>query len=171
VSDLEIRQAQSGDLAALTEIYNHFVRETPITFDLEPFAPEARRAWLEGFAPSGRYQIFVAMGPKGLLGYACSHRFRTRAAYDTSVETTVYLAPEAQGRGLGRRLYQRLFAALADEDVHLALAGMTLPNQASAALHRSIGFEPVGVFHEVGYKFGRYWDVQWWEKPMRAGSV
>lgn len=170
VHDVKIRRGESGDLAALTELYNHYIRETPVTFDLETFRPEARRAWLAGFGAGGRHQLFVAFAPEGLLGYACSHAFRGKAAYDPSVEVTVYLAPDAVGRGLGTRLYARLFDALAGEDVHLALAGTTLPNQASVALHRRFGFEPVGVFREVGYKFGRYWDVQWWQKAMGAGS-
>ncbi|MDJ0848567.1 MAG: GNAT family N-acetyltransferase [Myxococcota bacterium] len=163
---VEIREALEGDLRALTGIYNHYVRETPITFDLEPFTVEARRPWFEGFGPAGRYRLLVAERDGGAVGYACSHRFRSKAAYDRSVETTVYLGPEAVGQGIGRRLYGALFEALAGEDVHRALAGMTLPNAASAALHAGFGFQPIGVFREVGYKFGRYWDVEWLEKAM-----
>ena len=162
----KLRRAGAADLPALVELYNHYVRETPITFDVAPFSVETRRPWLEAFAASGRHQLFVAEEAGGLLGYAGSHRHREKAAYDSSVETTIYLAPEATGRGIGARLYAHLFEALAGQGAHRALAGITLPNAASLALHRRFGFTPIGVFHEVGYKFGRYWDVQWMEKAL-----
>ncbi len=164
---LSIRTAVASDLEALTAIYNHYVRDTPVTFDLEPFGIDARRSWLDDFGVTGRYRMLVVEAAAGLLGYACSHRFRGKAAYDRSVETTIYLDPEATGKGVGRCLYEALFEELASEDVHLALAGITLPNPASQALHRRLGFEPVGVFTQVGYKFGRYWDVAWMQKPVR----
>jgi phosphinothricin acetyltransferase len=164
MADTTLRRARAEDLAALTEIYNHYVIHTPITFDLEPFTPETRRPWLAQFADSGRYQLFVAEQAGRVLGYAGSMRFRTKAAYDPSVETTIYLRPECTGRGLGRLLYERLFAALRGEDVHRILGGVTLPNEASIALHKSFGFTPVGTYSEVGRKFGRYWDVLWLER-------
>ena len=164
---LSIRTAVVSDLETLTAIYNHYVRETPVTFDLEPFGVDVRRSWLDDFGVTGRYRLLVAEEAGVLLGYAYSHRFRGKAAYDRSVETTIYLDPEATGKGVGRCLYEALFEELASEDVHLALAGITLPNPASQALHLRLGFEPVGVFKEVGYKFGRYWDVVWMQKPVR----
>ena len=164
---VSIRTAIAPDLEALTSIYNHYVRETPITFDVEPCSVDARRSWLDGFSVTGRYRLLLAEEAGVIRGYACSHRFRLKAAYDTSIETTIYLDPKATGRGIGRRLYEALFEELASEDVHLALAGITLPNPASLALHLRLGFEPVGVFKEVGYKFGRYWDVVWMQKPVR----
>ncbi len=163
---VEIREAMETDLPALTDVYNHYVRETPITFDLEPYTLETRRPWFDGFATAGRHRLLVAEGDGVALGYACSHRFRAKAAYDRSVETTIYLGPEALGQGIGRRLYAALFEVLAGEDVHRALAGVTLPNAASAALHARFGFTSIGVFREVGYKFDRYWDVEWLEKAM-----
>jgi len=166
MADVSIRHAVAADLADLTEVYNHYVRETPITFDIEPFDVEQRRPWFEGFAETGRHQLFVAEREQRVIGYACSHRFRQKPAYDSSVETTVYLAPDALGEGIGARLYVALFDALAEEPVHRALAGTTLPNPASVALHRRFGFTPVGTFLEVGWKLGRHWDVQWFERPM-----
>ena len=167
MGDAAIRPGRESDLPGLTELYNHYVRETPITFDIEPFSVEQRLAWFRGFGGAGRHRLLVAEQGGSVVGFASSRRFRDKAAYDRSVETTVYLAPGAVGAGLGTRLYRALFAELAAEDAHRALAGITLPNPASLALHRSFGFEPVGVFHQVGYKFGRYWDVQWLEKPLR----
>jgi phosphinothricin acetyltransferase len=80
------------------------------------------------------------------------------------------MTAEARRPWLGRRLYAALFDSLAGEDVHLAVGGVTLPNEASIALHRAFGFEPVGIFRQVGYKFGRYWDVQWFQKRLDAAS-
>ena len=101
-----------------------------------------------------------------ILGYACSSVFRPKAAYASTVETTIYLAPEARGQGLGRRLYQALFQELESEGLHRACAGVTVPNPASEALHLALGFREAGLFGEVGRKFGRYWDVKWFEKAL-----
>ena len=170
MSDALIRPASEADYPAITEIYNHYIVNSPATFDLEPYTLEARRPWFDAFATSDRYKLFVAAGAGAddgtVRGYAGSMRFRTKAAYDPTIETTLYLAPEAAGQGLGRRLYAALFEALEGEDVHLVLAGITLPNPASIALHESCGFERMGVFRDVGRKFGRYWDVAWHQKLM-----
>ncbi len=165
MTDVAIRRGAAEDLAAVTELYNYYVRETAITFDVEPYTVEGRAAWLGRFGESGRCQWFVAEGGQGgVLGYASSAPFRAKAAYAPSVETTVYVQPDAQGRGVGRLLYARLFEALAGEDVHRAYAGITLPNVASVALHDRFGFVAVGTFHEAGRKFGKYHDVLWMEK-------
>ena len=164
--DLRLRRGGEADLAPLTELYNHYIEHTPISFDLERFEVEQRRLWFAAFGGSGRHQIFVAEAEGRLLGYACSHVFRPKAAYATSVETSVYCAPEAVGKGLGRRLYARLFDALATEDVRRAYAGITLPNPASVGLHEAAGFRRLAVYSEVGRKFGRYWDVLWLEKSL-----
>jgi phosphinothricin acetyltransferase len=166
MADAVIRRARMDDLAALTEIYNHYVIHTPVTFDVEPYTPETRRPWLEQFGESGRYQLFVADEAGTVVGYAGTMRFRPKAAYETSVETTIYLRADRTGRGLGKRLYARLFEALRGVDAHRALGGVTLPNEASVALHKSLGFAPVGTYTEVGRKFGRYWDVLWLEKRL-----
>jgi phosphinothricin acetyltransferase len=170
MSELHIRTANKTDLPRLTEIYNHYVVKTPVTFDIEPYTVERRAPWFEQFGPSGRYRLLVAEGDSGIQGYAGTTRFRPKAAYDTSVETTIYCAPEAIHRGIGSQLYSALFAALAGEDVHTVVAGYTMPNPASAALHARFGFQTVGVFHEIGRKFGRYWDVAWLERPLRLAD-
>ncbi|RFU82214.1 N-acetyltransferase [Streptomyces triticagri] len=163
---VEIRPGTGGDLAELTRIYNHYITATPITFDLEPFTVEDRKAWLDAHPGHGPHRLLVAEAGGRVLGYATSSPFRPKQAYLTSVETSVYLDPDAAGRGLGTLLYSALFAALAEEDVHRAYAGITVPNEASFRLHERFGFEHRGVFHEVGRKFGRYWDVAWFEKPL-----
>jgi phosphinothricin acetyltransferase len=165
--DVMIRRVEQGDLAALLDIYNHYVRETPITFDLEPRTLAQRREWFDSFAATGRYQCFVADRGGAAIGWASSHRFKERAAYDTTVEGSVYLAPAETGRGLGRRLYSTLFQALEAEDIHRIHGGITQPNPASNRLHESLGFARAGILPQVGRKFGRFWDVATYIRPMR----
>jgi phosphinothricin acetyltransferase len=167
MSQTEIRPAAGSDLPRLTEIYNYYVLNTAVTFDVEPYSIEKRAAWLEQFGATGRYRLVVAEEDGVVLGYAGTMRFRPKAAYETTVETTIYCAQEAIGRRLGSRLYAALFEALRGEDINRIVAGYTLPNDASAALHARCGFKPVGIYTEVGRKFGRYWDVQWTERPLK----
>jgi phosphinothricin acetyltransferase len=169
MDDVSIRPATLGDLPRLTEIYNHYVVHTPITFDLEPFTVEARRTWFGQFSAAGRHRLLVASQAGAIVAYAGSHSFRAKPAYETTVETTVYCAPEAVGRGLGSALYVALFEALRGEDIHAFIAGITLPNDVSIALHARFGFELSGVTHEVGRKFDRFWDVAWYEKVSVSG--
>lgn len=162
-----LRDFHPTDIDALTELYNRYIAETTITFDLHPYTPPQRQAtWMSHYATTGRYRLLVAEGEGRILGYATSSKFRTKAAYDTSVETSVYLDTQAQGKGIGSQLYSALFEALAEEDVHRAYAGITLPNEPSIAIHQKFGFEQVGLFREVGRKFGRYWDVAWFERKI-----
>lgn len=162
-----IRCAESADLNRLVEIYNHYVVETHVTFDTEPFAVNERIQWFNQFAETGRYRLLVAETDDSIVGYASSTTFKPRAAYGTSVETTIYLDPKQFGRGVGVRLYGELLDQLiADESVHRAYSGIALPNDGSVALHRKLGFEHVGSYHEVGFKFDKYWDVDWFEKDV-----
>jgi phosphinothricin acetyltransferase len=162
-----VRTAVAGDLPALTDIYNHYVVNTAITFDLQPFTPEGRRAWFDEHSPTGRHRLLVAADEGIVLGYATSSRWRPKAAYDTTVETSVYCRADAVGRGIGTALYTALFDALRSEDIHRVVAGVSLPNPESIALHERFGFRPVGVFPGVGRKFDRLWDVSWFERPLK----
>jgi HAD superfamily hydrolase (TIGR01509 family) len=163
---VEVRPGRRTDLPALTELYNRYVRESVATFDLEPWTVEQRGPWFDHYAEAGRYRLLVAVDGDELLGYATSSIFRARAAYQPSVETTVYLDPGAVGRGVGSMLYQRLFTDLQAEDVHRAFAGIAQPNPASVALHRRFGFTDIGTFGEVGRKHGQWWDVLWMQRPL-----
>ena len=164
-----IRPARLEDLPALTAIYNHYIVETPITFDLRAVTPDERRPWFDDHATTGRYRILVAEDAAGkVVGCASSSRWRPKAAYDTTVESSVYCHPEHTGQGIGTLLYQALFATLEGENVHRVVAGVTLPNPSSVALHERFGFRRVGDFSEVGFKFGRYWDVAWFERASRG---
>lgn len=164
---ISVRPAVLDDLPALTAIYNHYIVNTTVTFDVQPFEPEQRRAWFEDHAATGRHRLLAAVDGAGIvLGYASTSRWRPKAAYDTTVEASVYCRADAVGRGIGTRLYTALFGSLAGEDIHRIVAGIGQPNPASVALHERFGFRRVGVFSKVGRKFGHYWDVAWFERPL-----
>ncbi len=163
-----IRAGCLDDLPVLVQIYNHYVEHTAFTFDKEPWTVETRRPWFDQFATVGRHRLLVAVADTTVLGYTCSARFHPKAAYETSIETSIYLARDCLGRGLGVRLYHALFHELAGEDVHRAYAGITVPNPASVALHRKLGFARAARYHEAGRKFGRYWSVEWFEKSLSS---
>jgi phosphinothricin acetyltransferase len=168
MTDVTIRRAEPADLPALLAIYNHYVLTTPITFDIEPRTLAQRQTWLDQFATSGKYQCFVAVRAGEPIGWACSAPFKDKAAYATTIETSIYLASGAAGQGLGRRLYGTLFEAVNGEDIHRAFAGITVPNDASIGLHRAMGFVLVGTYAEVGRKFGRFWDTALMLRAMRS---
>jgi phosphinothricin acetyltransferase len=161
-----IRPATAQDLPRLTEIYNYYVLHTPVTFDLEPYTVEKRRSWFDQFAATGRHRLLVAVENNVVIGYAGTTRFRAKAAYDTTVEATIYCAQEAVGKGIGRKLFAALFEAIAQEDIHRIVGGYTMPNAGSASLLERFKFQPVGIFRETGRKFGKYWDVAFLERPL-----
>lgn len=167
-ASVRVRPATESDLEAINAIYNHYVRETHITFDDEPMSMEWRREWFSHYATTGRHRLLVATEDARVIGYASSSKFRPKPGYLTSVEMSIFLAPESTGLGVGAKLYTALFEALEGEDVHRAYAGIALPNPASIALHERFGFRRVAHFSEQGRKFGRFWDVDWFEKPLAA---
>ena len=163
-----IRAATPDDLQALTDIYNYYVLNTTITFDLHPLTTEERQAWFNDHHPVGPHRLLVAEDHAGLcVGYATSSRWRPKAAYNTTVEASVYCRPDAVGKGYGTALYTALFASLERQDVQTIVAGVSLPNPRSIALQERFGFRRVGVFHAVGRKFDKYWDVAWFERPLK----
>ncbi|MBS0274277.1 MAG: N-acetyltransferase [Proteobacteria bacterium] len=166
MSEIPIRRAERADLPALRDIYNHYAVHTPVNFDIEPRTLAEREAWFGQFASSGRYQCFVAEEGGRVIGYAGSTRFKEKEAYRTTIEMTIYCAPDRGRQGLGGRLYTRLFDALEGEDIHRAYAGVTLPNEASVRIHERFGFRRVGTYAQVGRKFGQYWDVGLFLKDM-----
>jgi phosphinothricin acetyltransferase len=169
--DPTVRPPRRADLPGVLEIYNHYVAHSPATFEVDPVRTEERIGWFQEHSAGGRYRLLIAVdGNDRILGWATSSIFRPRAAYATSIESSVYCRPESVGQGVGSRLYAALFDALQGEDVERIVAGVTLPNDASVALHRRFGFRRVGTFHRIGRKFGRYWDVAWFERPLRRPS-
>jgi phosphinothricin acetyltransferase len=164
--DFEIRMAQEKDLPALTDLYNYYIKNTAITFDLELYSVQQRREWFDHYNTNERHRLLVAVTQNEILGYASSSRFRPKEAYQTSVETSIYLLPDKTGKKVGTALYARLFEELAKADVHRAYAGITVPNPVSFAFHSKFGFQAIATYHEVGRKFGVYHDVRWLEKKL-----
>jgi len=154
-----------GHSPRLTEIYNHYVTHTTVTFHVTPFTAEQRREWFGLHTLIGPHRLLVGTMDGAVVGYASSS-FRTMPAYDTTVETSIYLAPEWTGHGFGGTLYE----ALAKEDVRLLVAGITVPNPGSVKLHKRLGFRHVGCFHSVGRKAGSFLDVDWYERPLSSDS-
>ncbi len=162
-----IRSGQIKDLPKLTEIYNYYIINTAITFDIEPFTVEQRKeSWFDTFSESGMYRLLVAECDGTVVGFATSGQFRNRAAYVTSVDTSIYLDSNYSGNGIGTLLYKTLFKELEKMDIHRVYCGITLPNDASIALHTKFGFKEIGTYNEVGNKFEKYHDVMWLEKKM-----
>jgi phosphinothricin acetyltransferase len=164
--EVTVRPAAIDDVPRLTEIYNHYIVNTATTFDTEPQSVEQRREWFSHYGTTGRHRLFVAERDGVVVGWASTSRFHPRAAYDTTVEMTVVCAPEAVGYGIGQKLYETLFDAIGGEDIHVAMALITLPNKGSVALHERFGFRQAMVVREVGRKFDKWWDVAWYEKRM-----
>ena len=160
-----VRAADKRDLEAINDIYNVYVTESHVTFDATPLTMDQRLAWFREHADP-RHVVLVAVVDDAIAGYATSGRHRPRVGYETTVETSAYVAPAHVGRGVGTSLYTALFEALAGKDLHRALAGIAQPNEASVALHRRFGFRRVAQFTEQGRKFGRYWDVDWYERAL-----
>ncbi|MGV1009140.1 MAG: GNAT family N-acetyltransferase [Dermatophilaceae bacterium] len=161
----DVRAASEPDVDAVAAIYGQVVRTSVATFDTDD---PPRRSWLDRLAstePGDHFLVASDVGG-GCLGFAYSGAYRGRPAYARTRETTVYLAEPARGRGVGRALYERLLALLTADAVHLAVAVVALPNPASIALHRSLGFVEVGTMHQVGFKLGRWVDTLWLERPL-----
>lgn len=159
-----IRPATPGDAAALCAIYNHFVAGTVVTFEEEPVAEEemARRV----ATVTAAWPWLVAEEEGRVAGYAYATSWKARSAYRRTVESTVYVAPGQERRGLGRALYGALLDALRAQGVHAVLGGIALPNEASVGLHERLGFAKVGQLREVGWKLGRWVDVGYWERVL-----
>ena len=164
-----IRPARFDDAPAIAAIYLPFVAETPISFETEAPGPEQIAERMR--SGSGRYPWLVAEDDGGkVVGYAYASRFRERAAYRFAVETTVYVAPDVQRQGIGRKLYDALFEILSGQGFTQAIAGITLPNAPSVALHEAVGFEPAGVYRTVGYKLGGWHSVGIWQRALASSS-
>jgi phosphinothricin acetyltransferase len=171
MSDVTTRPALPSDLPRLAEIYNHYIVNTPITFNTQLFTVETFEPWFEEHSDGKRHRLVVAVedGDSGrVIGYAGSGRFRPKEAYETTVETTIYCSHDCTQRGVGTLLYRALFELIAGEDINRVVAGVTLPNPRSVSLHERFGFRHVGTFTANGRKFGKYWDVAWFERPLRV---
>ncbi|MFN0023455.1 MAG: N-acetyltransferase family protein [Parvularculaceae bacterium] len=161
-----IRPACLEDAAGINAVYNPFILTTPATFETEPIDDSARQRWLEIRLTNPRWPVFVAENAGEVAGFANASPFDERAAYETSIKASVFIAPAWQGKGLGTGLYEALFAEVAKADVHRAYALIVAPNPASVKLHERFGFRHVSTLDQVGRKFGRYYSVMWFEKRL-----
>lgn len=161
-----IRAASPEDAEAIAAIYRPVVIETAISFELEPPSQQEMRARIEKTLQSLPWLVSLD-GQGEVEGYVYASRHRERAAYQWAVDVSAYVRADARGRGVGRRLYEALFAELARLGYFQAFAGIALPNEASVALHESVGFEPLGIYRNVGYKHGRWRDVGWWQRALQ----
>jgi L-amino acid N-acyltransferase YncA len=162
-----VRPATEMDAAACAAIYAPYVTDTAISFETEPPSAEEMAGRI---ASASANHAWLVLEEAGVVGYAYGFPFRDRAAYRRTCEVSVYMQMGRRRTGGGRALYEALLARLTELGYHLVVAGMTLPNEASVALHRALGFEPVGTYREVGFKHGRWHDVAWMQRILGGAS-
>lgn len=169
-----IREAKKDDSAAIVAIYNHFIVNTAITFE-EQAITSSDMAQRIADVQNGDLPWLVAEHDGVVIGYTYATKWRVRHAYRFSVESTVYLAPSHAGKGIGTLLYKALLKRLSEQGYHLVIGGIAQPNPASVALHEALGFQEVAKFKEVGFKFGDWVDVGYWQlmlsAPKKDGSL
>ena len=152
-----IREVRPDDAAQIAEIYNRYILETTISFETQPLSAEDMRIRIEEI--SSYFPYFVAENNGKLTGYCYAHPWKERAAYCKTLETTIYLASEAKGKGLGTRLMDRLIDECRNRGYHVLIACITAENEESCRFHERLGFKKVSHFEQVGQKFGRWLDV------------
>jgi L-amino acid N-acyltransferase YncA len=160
-----LRPVTSDDAQAIADIYNHFIATSVITFEEELIDKAEIQRRITELQRSGLPWLVLEQGGT-VVGYAYAALWRSRSAYRFSVETTIYLRPDSAGRGWGTLIYEKLLTELKTCGMHLAIGGITLPNAASVALHERCGFRKVAHFPEVGYKFGEWLDVGYWQRAL-----
>ncbi len=160
--DFSIRPVNEDDAAELARIYNHYIAETHVTFETEDVSP-ADMAQRINDTLAAPLPWIVAESLSTMLGFAYASRWQGRCAYRYSVESTIYLDPQYTGEGIGRPLYSALIDAIRELSMHSVIGGIALPNEASIRLHEALGFEKIGEFSEVGYKFDEWIDVGYWQ--------
>ncbi|MEA2193468.1 MAG: hypothetical protein QOI73_3589 [Solirubrobacteraceae bacterium] len=156
------------DAASCASIYAPYVDDSAISF--EEIAPDAAQMEVRIAAATLTHPWLVLEQGGEVTAFAYAGQHRTRAAYRWAAEVGIYVGPAHQRRGAGRRLYEALLDLLRRQNLRIACAGITLPNDASVGLHRALGFEPVGVQHEIGFKHGAWHDVSWWQLALAPGD-
>ena len=164
-----LRLATENDAAGVAEIYDPIVRSTPTSFEIDPPGAEEMARRIRETLPA--YPWLVCEDRGRIAGYAYAGRHKPRAAYQWAVETSVYIHPDFQRRGIGRGLYESLFRILAAQGYFTAYAGATLPNAGSVRLHEACGFQTVGIYRNAGYKNGAWHDVIWWQRGLQAAMT
>ncbi len=163
-----VRDASELDAAAVAAVYAPYVTDTAITFEADPPSPAAMA---ERIAAAQHAHAWLVLEDEGrVVGYAYGSRFEPRAAYRWACEVSVYVEKGRRRTGSGRVLYDALLRRLADRGYRIAVAGMTLPNDASVGLHHAMGFEPVGTYRRIGFKHGSWHDVAWTQRTLAQGE-
>ncbi|HTQ99932.1 MAG TPA: arsinothricin resistance N-acetyltransferase ArsN1 family B [Candidatus Acidoferrum sp.] len=157
-----IRSVTAADATAIAGIYNHYIRDSIITFEELPIDAGEMAARIAEIT-AAKLPWLVAERDGAVIGYAYATKWKTRSAYRFAVETTIYMAPQCTGSGFGTQLYRALVDRLQAGGIHVAIGGVALPNAASVALHEKLGFRKVAQFDQVGFKFGQWIDVGYWE--------
>ena len=165
MNDDLIRPAGSADADAIACIYNHYIRETVVTFEEQEVSTQDMAGRIERLTVASMPWL-VAEHAGSIIGYAYAGAWHSRSAYRYSTESTVYLDHDHTGKGTGTRLYEALLAILRTKSLHVVIGGIALPNPASVALHERLGFVKVAHFPEVGFKFGRWVDVGYWQASL-----
>jgi phosphinothricin acetyltransferase len=164
-SEPAVRAATADDAAAVARIYNHYIRETIVTFEEVEVSPSEIARRMQDVA-SASLPWLVAERDAEVVGYAYAGRWHSRSAYRFSVETAVYLDAGHTRAGIGSLLYDRLFPMLGARGIHAVMAGIALPNPSSIALHEKFGFVKVAHLIEVGFKLARWIDVGYWQRLL-----
>jgi len=159
-----IRGVYTEDAEAVCSIYNHYVKNTIFTFEENPVSTEEMKDRIAEATVSLPWVVWEENGE--IKGYAYASKWKTRSAYRFSVESSIYLQPDFIGKGAGRKLYETLISELRNLSLHTVIGGIALPNESSVALHERLGFLKVAHFKEVGWKFGRWIDVGYWERLL-----
>lgn len=161
---MHIRRATADDAERIAEIYNWYVLNTIITFETEVVSPQDMRQRIQDI--SHTHDWLVGEVDQTICGYAYYGAFRARAAYQHTVESTIYLAQESVGHGFGKALYPQLLESIRSHGFREVVGVIALPNPQSIALHRKVGFTEIGILMNVGYKFGQYIDVALWQMSV-----
>ncbi len=160
-----IRSATTSDAEAICNIYNYYVLNTHNNFEEEAVSTKEMEGRIKTVLEKYHWLIYESEGK--IIGYAYAGAWRSRCAYRGTVETSVYVDKDHQGKGIGSKLYEELLAKLNDTGMHAIIGGIALPNDGSIALHKKFGFEKVAQLKEVGYKFDKWIDVGYWEKIIK----
>ena len=158
---MNIRTVNLEDAAQIAEIYNYYIKNTHQTFETEALSADEMKERISEI--SADYPYLVAEDEGEIYGYAHATQFKMRQAYEFSAEVSIYVKNNAKQKGIGTRLYEKLFEELKETDIHALIAGISLPNDPSVQFHQKLGFSKVAHFREVGYKLGRWVDVGYWE--------
>lgn len=165
MSGLVIRPATLADAWAIAGIYNHYIRNTVVTFEEEPLSTRAMEQRIAAVRDASLPWL-LADSRDGIIGYACAGRFHPRSAYRYAAETAVYLAHGREGQGTGTRLYVELLNLLKNQGIRTAVGLIALPNAPSVTLHEKLGFSHTGTLTAVGFKQDRWVDVGYWQKLL-----